>query len=52
MALLSDLFDIDKETEKQIMDILKVVGIIALIVGGAGATGTLLNLPLDTKKED
>lgn len=52
MALLSDIFDIDKETEKQIMDLLKVVGIIALIVGGAGATGTLLNLPLDIKKED
>lgn len=53
MGLLSDLFDIDPDTEKDIKDIVKVIGIIALLLGGAGATGTMLDLPFsDDNKED
>ena len=43
--------NIDKDTEKDIKDIIKFVGIIALVVGGAGA-GNVLDLPLDDEKED
>lgn len=53
MGLLSDLFDIDPGTEKDIKDIIKVVGMIALLLGGAGATGTMLDLPFsDDNKEE
>ena len=51
MGLLSDIFGIDDDTEKDIKDIIKFVGIIALVVGGAGA-GNVIDLPLDDKKED
>ena len=53
MGLLSDLFDIDPNTEKDIKDIVKVVGIIALLLGGASATGTMQDLSFsDDIKED
>ena len=53
MGILSDLFDIDPDTEKDIKDIVKVIGIIALLLSGAGATGTMLDLPFsDDNKED
>ena len=51
MGLLSDIFDIDKDTEKDIKDIIKIIGIIALVVGGAGA-GSLLDLPCNDEKEE
>ena len=51
MGILSDWFDVAPETEKDIKDIIKFVGIIALVVGGAGA-GNVLDLPLDDEKED
>lgn len=46
MGLLSDIFDIDEDTEKDIKDIVKLIGIIALVVGGASAGGSILDLPL------
>ncbi|SEL62708.1 hypothetical protein SAMN02910353_03040 [Ruminococcus sp. YRD2003] len=52
MGLLSDIFDIDKETEQDIRDIIKIIGIIALIAGGAGAAGNVLELPFNNEKED
>lgn len=51
MGLLSDIFDIDKETEKDIKDIIKAIAVIALVIGGAGATGSILELPFDNDKE-
>lgn len=47
MGLLSDLFDVDPETEKDIKDIIKAISVIALVVGGAGAAGSSLDLPLN-----
>lgn len=52
MELLADLFDIDSETEKDIKDVIKAIAVIALVVGGAGATGGILDLPFDDEKED
>lgn len=52
MGLLSEIFDIDEYTEKDIKDLVKVIGIIALVIGGAGATGNILDLPLDDENED
>ena len=52
MGLLSDIFDIDNDTEKDIKDIVKLIGIIALVFGGAGATGNILDLPFKEDKED
>ncbi|WP_303836706.1 hypothetical protein [Ruminococcus flavefaciens] len=47
MGLLSDVFDIDKETENDIKDVLKVVGTIATILIAGGAIGCD-----DDKKEE
>lgn len=52
MGLLSDLFDIDPETEKDIKDVIKAITVIALVVGGAGAVGDSLELPFDNEKEE
>lgn len=52
MGLLADLFDVDSETEKDIKDFVKAIAIIALVVGRAGATGGILDLPFDDEKED
>lgn len=52
MGLLADIFDIDKDTEKDIKDVIKTITVIALVVGGAGATGSIIDLPLDEDKED
>ena len=52
MGLLSDLFDVDPETEKDIKDVIKAITVIALVVGGAGAAGGSLDLPFDDEKED
>ena len=47
MGLLSDVFDIDKETENDIKDVLKVFGTIATILIAGGAIGCD-----DDKKEE
>ena len=52
MGLLADIFDIDKDTEKDIKDVIKAVGLIAILIGGAGAVGDSLELPFDDEKED
>ena len=39
MGILSDIFDIDKDTENDIKDVLKVVGTIATILIAGGAIG-------------
>ena len=52
MGLLSDIFDIDKDTEKDIKDIIKIIGLVALVIGGAGAVGDSLELPFDDEKEE
>ena len=52
MGLLADIFDIDKDTEKDIKDVIKAITVIALVVGGAGATGSIIDPPLDEDKED
>ena len=52
MGLLADIFDIDKDTEKDIKDVIKAVGLIAILIGRAGAVGDSLELPFDDEKED
>ena len=52
MGILSDWFDVDPETEKDIKDIVKAVGLIAILIGGAGAAGGSLDLPFDDEKEE
>lgn len=47
MGLLSDLFDVDPETEKDIKDVIKAITVIALVVGGADASGGSLDLPFN-----
>ena len=47
MGILSDWFDVDPEVENDIKDVVKVVGLIALLIGGAGAAGGSLELPFD-----
>lgn len=49
MGILSDWFDVDPETEK---DIVKAVGLIAILIGGAGAAGGSLDLLFDDEKEE
>ena len=39
MGLLSDIFDIDEDTENDIKDVLKVVGTITTILIAGGAIG-------------
>ena len=39
MGLISDIFDIDEDTENDIKDVLKVVGTIATILIAGGAIG-------------
>lgn len=53
MGILSDWFDVDPETEKDVKDILKAITVIALVVGGVGAAGDSLDLPFnDNDGED
>lgn len=52
MGLLADLFDVNSETEKEIKDVIKTIAVIALVVGGAGATGGILDLSFDDEKEE
>lgn len=46
MGLLTDLFDIEPDTEQDIKDVLKTVGVIATILIAGGAIGC------DDEKED
>ena len=46
MGLLTDLFDIEPDTEQDIKDVLKTVGVIATILIAGGASGC------DDEKED
>ena len=39
MGLLTDLFDIEPDTEQDIKDVLKTVGVIATIMIAGGAIG-------------
>lgn len=52
MGLLAEIFDIDKDTEKDIKDVIKAITVIALVVGGAGAASGSLELPFDDEKEE
>ena len=52
MGILSDWFDVDPETEKDIKDVIKAVGLIAILIGGAGAVGDSLELPFDDEQEE
>ena len=52
MGILSDWFDVDPETEKDLKDIVKAVGLIAILIGGAGAVGESLELTFDDEKEE
>ncbi len=52
MGLLADIFDLDEDTEKDIKDIVKAIGIIALVVGGAGAAGSIIDLPFNDNEEE
>ena len=47
MGLLSAIFDIDKD----IKNIIKIIGMITLVIGGAGA-GSLLELPCNDENEE
>ncbi|SFX01262.1 hypothetical protein [Ruminococcus sp. XPD3002] len=49
MGLLSDIFDIDEETEKDIKDVLKTVGVIATILLAGGAIDSI---GYDDEKEE
>ncbi|HRR76620.1 MAG TPA: hypothetical protein P5191_07385 [Ruminococcus sp.] len=49
MGLLSDIFDIDEDTENDIKDVLKVVGTIATILIAGGAVD---GIGCDDDKED
>jgi len=46
MGILSDIFDIDEDTEQDVKDVLKFVGTIATILIAGGAIGS------DDEKED
>jgi len=46
MGILSDIFDIDDDTEQDVKDVLKFVGTIATILIAGGAIGS------DDEKED
>ena len=52
MGLLSEIFNIDEDTEKDIKDIVKAVGLIALILGGTGAAAGTFELPFNDKENE
>lgn len=47
MGILSDWFDVDPDTEDTIKDVVKAVGLIALLLCGAGAAGDSHDLPFE-----
>ncbi len=49
MSLLSDIFDINEETEKDIKDVLKTIGVIATILLAGGAIDSI---GCDDEKEE
>ena len=52
MGLLADIFDIDSQTEKDIKDVLKVVGFIATIIIAGGAAEEISALPFNNNDEE
>lgn len=52
MGLLADIFDIDSQTEKDIKDVLKVVGFIATVIIAGGAAEDISALPLNNNDEE
>ncbi len=52
MGLLAELFDIDSQTEKDIKDVLKVVGFIATIIIAGGAAEDISALPFNNNDEE
>lgn len=49
MGLLADIFDIEPDTEQDIKDVLKTVGVIATILFAGGAID---GISCDNDKED
>ena len=49
MGLLADIFDMDEDTEQDIKDVLKTVGVIATILIAGGAVDSI---DCDNDKED
>ncbi len=52
MGLLADIFDIDPQTEKDIKDVLKVVGFIATMIIAGGAAEDISALPFNNNDEE
>lgn len=52
MGLLADIFDIDSQTEKEIKDVLKVVGFIATVIIAGGAAEDTPALPFNNDEEE
>ncbi len=52
MGLLADIFDIDSQTEKDIKDVLKVVGFIATVIIAGGAAEDISVLPFNNNDEE
>ncbi len=52
MGLLAELFDIDSQTEKDIKDVLKVVGFIATMLIAGGAAEDISALSFNNNDEE
>ncbi len=52
MGLLTDIFDIDPQTEKDIKNVLKVVGFIATVVIAGGAADDISVLPFNNNENE
>lgn len=52
MGLLADIFDIDSQTEKDIKDVLKVVGFIATVIIAGGTVQDISALPFNENEEE
>ena len=52
MGFLADIFDIDPQTEKDIRDVLKVVGFIATVIIAGGAAEDIPALPFNNNEEE
>ena len=52
MGLLTEIFDIDPQTEKDIKDVLKVVGFIATVIIAGGAAEDISALPFNNNDEE
>ena len=52
MGLLADIFDIDSQTEKDIKDVLKVVGFIATVIIAGGTAQDISALPFNNNENE